>query len=279
MISFRHGLQYYVSSRSLTEPADSSNAITAGAVAWNSPNTIAYYSSQGPTMDSRIKPDIVAPSSVSNPTYGTFAGTSASAPHVSGAAALVKQQNPSFTPVAIQAFLESSAVSLGTPGKDNIYGSGRLYLSTLFPPSDLIATAVSYNQINLSWTDNANDELGFKIERKTGAGAFAQIAQVAANVTTYNNIALTAGTEYTYRVRAYNAAAASGYSNEAAETTFPPPPPAPTPLLPASGAVSPTLTPTLDWSDPAGAVAYSVQVSTISTFATPIVNEIGRAHV
>ena len=62
---------------------------------------------------------------------------------------------------------------------------------------------------------------GFKIERCTGAGCsdFAQIATVGANVTSYSNTGLTASTSYSYRVRAYNAAGDSGYSNTASAVT------------------------------------------------------------
>ena len=88
-------------------------------------------------------------------------------------------------------------------------------------PSGLIATAVSSSQINLTWTDNANNETGFKIERKTGVGGtWSQIATTGANTTTYNNNSgLTAGTTYYYRVRANNGSGDSGYSNEANATT------------------------------------------------------------
>ena len=88
-------------------------------------------------------------------------------------------------------------------------------------PSSLTATASSTSQINLTWTDNSGDETGFKIERCSGAGcsAFTPIATVGANVASYSNTGLTAGTSYSYRVRAYNDGGDSGYSNTASATT------------------------------------------------------------
>ena len=82
-------------------------------------------------------------------------------------------------------------------------------------PSNLTATAVSGSQINLSWTDNANNETGFKIERCQGnnCSGFVEIAQVGANVTTFSNTGLARNTRYSYRVRAFNAVGNSAYSN------------------------------------------------------------------
>ena len=98
-------------------------------------------------------------------------------------------------------------------------------------PSNLAANAISTTQINLTWSDNASNETGFKIERKTGSGGtYAQIATVGANVASYGDSGLTSGTTYYYRVRANNAVGDSGYSNEANATTFSNPPGAPTAL-------------------------------------------------
>ncbi|MGH7601064.1 MAG: fibronectin type III domain-containing protein, partial [bacterium] len=89
-------------------------------------------------------------------------------------------------------------------------------------PSSLTASAVSNSQINLVWTDNSNNEQGFKIERTTGAAdTYAEIATIGANVTSYSNTGLSPNTEYFYRVRAYNAGGHSDYSNEANATTLP----------------------------------------------------------
>ena len=72
----------------------------------------------------------------------------------------------------------------------------------------------------MDWNDNATHESGFKIERKTGsAGTYAQIDTVGANVVSYNDTELDGSTQYYYRVRAYNGAGHSAYSNEANVTT------------------------------------------------------------
>jgi hypothetical protein len=89
-------------------------------------------------------------------------------------------------------------------------------------PTNLVATAVSKSQINLTWTDNAGNEDGFRIERCKGATCtnFSQIATVGPDVTAFANTGLAANTSYRYRVRAYNASGTSGYSNIATAKTL-----------------------------------------------------------
>ncbi|MDB6025946.1 MAG: putative Ig domain protein [Verrucomicrobiales bacterium] len=96
------------------------------------------------------------------------------------------------------------------------------------PPSALTATAGSgdlWNTINLAWTDNANSEVGFKIERATAAaGPFTQIATNAASDITYTSTGLAVNTTYYFRVRTYNANGNSLYSNTASSPTGNAPP-------------------------------------------------------
>jgi RHS repeat-associated protein len=130
-------------------------------------------------------------------------------------------------------------------------------------PTNLVATAVSTTQINLSWTDTSNNETSFKIERKTGSGGtYSQIATTGANVATFNNTGRTAGTTYFYRVRASNASGNSAYTNEASATTPVPDKTAPTApsSLTASAASSSQIN--LSWTastDNVGVSGYRVE--------------------
>lgn len=86
-------------------------------------------------------------------------------------------------------------------------------------PSNLSATAVSTSQIDLRWTDNANNETGYQVERSQNGTNYTKIADLAANITAYHNTGLSAATEYSYRVRAVNAVGPSAYSNTASGKT------------------------------------------------------------
>jgi len=127
-------IQYQTVAGSIADPASSPAALAVGALCWQS-RTLEPYSSQGPTVDGRAKPEVVGHDSVSGGTYGpfagcssAFAGTSASSPEVAGAAALVKQAFPTYGPDQLQSFLVRSARDLDVPGIDNATGAGELQL-------------------------------------------------------------------------------------------------------------------------------------------------------
>jgi hypothetical protein len=87
------------------------------------------------------------------------------------------------------------------------------------PPSDLMATAMSSTQIDLTWNDNSDDEYGFEIERSSDSSPWELVDTVGADVTTYPDTGLAPGTTYYYRVRAFNGSGASAYSDPASATT------------------------------------------------------------
>jgi len=121
-------IEHNVKAYSLLSPADSPNTVTVGAVHWAN-DVLEYYSSLGPTLDGRTKPDICAPSVVSCISYGNegFNGTSAACPHVAGAFALLKGKTP-LSLVQILNYLEAFAKDLGLGNKNNKFGAGRLNL-------------------------------------------------------------------------------------------------------------------------------------------------------
>lgn len=121
---------------SIGSPGAARKAITVGASTDN--DTIATFSSRGPTGDGRVKPDIVLPGvdvvaaraantsmgTVVNQYYTSASGTSMATPHAAGVCALLLQAQPHLTPEQIKARLMTTAVDLSaTPYAQ---GSGRV---------------------------------------------------------------------------------------------------------------------------------------------------------
>ena len=113
--------------------SDSANAgmLSIGAVDPPNGTAIASYSSNGPTNDFRIKPDVSAAACVQSVTYSPscFNGTSSATPATTGAAALVRQIAPAASPAAVANFFRQTArVDRGPVGADNVYGHGEVRL-------------------------------------------------------------------------------------------------------------------------------------------------------
>jgi hypothetical protein len=109
---------------------NSPGAVAVGAVDPALGTTIANYSSEGPTNDNRIKPDLSAAACVKSLSYapGCFNGTSSSTPVTAGAAALVLSAGAANSPSSLKSYLLNATVDRGAPGSDNIYGRGELRL-------------------------------------------------------------------------------------------------------------------------------------------------------
>ena len=81
-------------------------------------------------------------------------------------------------------------------------------------PTNLTGVLMS-GQVRLNWTDNSNNEAGFKIERKLINGTYSQLNSVVPNVLTFDDNTITTGQTYLYRVCSYNAVGNStSFSNE-----------------------------------------------------------------
>lgn len=87
-------------------------------------------------------------------------------------------------------------------------------------PTNLMATAVSESQINLSWTGPTDTSVltGYNI-----AGGGANLTSLAATATSWSDTGLTASRTYCYVVSAYNEYGTSGSCPQACATTFGPP--------------------------------------------------------
>ncbi|GAI26423.1 unnamed protein product, partial [marine sediment metagenome] len=147
-------------------------------------------------------------------------------------------------------------------------------------PSNLVATAISSSQIDLSWMDNSDDETGFKIERSPNDITYAEIATVAADVTAYSDTGLTPDTFYFYQVCAFNVNGDSGYSNVAETFT-----PDTLPLDP-SDLVAATVSSSeidLTWSDNSGneegfEIEYKITESPYVLLTTVNANTVSYSH-
>ena len=184
----------------ITSPGAAVQALTVGATAdWSAPASypyhaegpfLAWFSSRGPTADNRTKPDIVAPGvNIGSAAAGTVSsyvagaegtGTSFATPFVSGVAALLRQEQPSWTQADVRADIEGTAFDVGAPGKDDDWGAGLLdgYAAVAQAAGTTGTTTFpAYQHINGSVADSGSWTTSFTL----GAGDLN--APIAATIT------------------------------------------------------------------------------------------------
>ena len=164
-------LQYYSPGHHMGNPEESRNPgmLAVGATHYWNTSTIASYSSHGPTMDGRTKPDItgiacgrtvVYPSVAVDGGQCWFPGTSQAAPHVAGLAALIRQRFPDYGPRETVSYLQQHASDRGTAGADNTWGHG---LATLpvpeVTPTGTVQSSTLTRPMNVTAVSNVPGEL------------------------------------------------------------------------------------------------------------------------
>lgn len=217
------------SHNTLGAPADGDSVITIGAV--SSSGTVTYFSSVGPTVDGRIKPDLMAMGSndyiatTSGNGYSYGSGTSYSCPLVAGVCALLLQKNPLLTPMEVLDILRSTASRSSNP--DNRYGWGIINalsaINAIVVPVELTSFKADYvnGKVELQWiTASETNNYGFEIERKEITGNYQTIGFVSGSGSSTNRITynytdnnLNAAV-YIYRLKQIDLDGSYVYSNE-----------------------------------------------------------------
>ncbi|MFJ3213701.1 S8 family serine peptidase [Streptomyces sp. CL12-4] len=146
----------------VSSPGCVPGVLTVGAV--DRDDSTAQFSSRGPAIGSHtLKPEIAAPGVAISAAsaggrgiyaYRTMSGTSMAAPHVAGAAAVLKQRHPDWTAQQIKAALVSSAKS-ALPGDVRETGGGRLDVKAAIDATVVGVPAVQADTFN--WPQDKND--------------------------------------------------------------------------------------------------------------------------
>lgn len=113
----------------LITPSDADSIISVGALELN--DTIAGFSSRGPTFDKRLKPEICTPgvrvwTMAADDTFTEASGTSLATPLVSGSCALIKQAHPEASTLSIRKAIMNTGIRFPGQQPDTAYGYGKL---------------------------------------------------------------------------------------------------------------------------------------------------------
>lgn len=183
---------------SLVAPADGDSVFAIGAV--DASGIIVGFSSFGPTVDGRIKPDFMAMGSnvwaarsSSTTQYTYVSGTSFSCPLSAGVVALLLQSNPNLTPIQIRNILRQTSTRSNTP--DNFYGWGIIKvldaINLITVPVELVSFTADYlnNAVQLNWiTATETNNLGFEIQKRYENEQYQKIAFIPGSGTSTNRV-------------------------------------------------------------------------------------------
>lgn len=167
----------------IAAPANSKYSISVGADNTIDGGEVAGFSSKGPTESGRIEPAITAPgvdvlsTSGDNRKLARSSGTSFAAPHISGVAALIIQNQPRISPKEIKSRLITTADDLG----EDIYSSG----SGQANANKALGADIQINNPRISY--DFNQKNGYD-KTKTKSFKVSNIAPVKKNFTVHHNI-------------------------------------------------------------------------------------------
>ena len=141
-------LEFSNPAASLGVPANMTDTLTVGAVAWDT-LVLQPYSGWGPNQQGVLKPDVVAPDQITTSQWAGAAntGTSYAAPHVAGIAALMIGAMPDLTPAQVKQRLKDRASQADAP--DHRQGWGIVALGAL--PSSIVAIRGHWAETSIDW--------------------------------------------------------------------------------------------------------------------------------
>lgn len=213
-------------------PGDVPDMITVGATDCN--DAVASFSSRGPVTwqnidpyfdfphpPGKLKPTIAAPGvntiSTSNNCsgYSTKSGTSMATPHVAGAIALMLEANPNLDHWQVKQLLQDTAIDLGTTGRDNDSGAGRvdayeavLAAAALFrTPAELTGFQVARGDLIAGGLNDLLESDDQHLHVKSGYGqSFADLHSMIIDVRARTDVATPTGLDVLIETRVSHAA-------------------------------------------------------------------------
>lgn len=144
-------------------PSGFPETISVGAT--NFDDLRAGFSNYGSSVDI-VAPGVNILTTQTGNRYGRFSGTSASAPLVSGLAALLLSKTPELSNEAVRGLLTSTTEDLGDTGWDNVYASGRINAFKALQSPNYVIARLTHPELNQGFAD------GPIVVAGTAAGAF-----------------------------------------------------------------------------------------------------------
>lgn len=141
-------LQFSNPAASIGVPANMTDVLTVGAVAWDT-EVLQPYSGWGPNQQGVLKPEVVAPDQITTSRWAgaSNTGTSYAAPHVAGIVSLMLDAMPDLTPAQVKDRLKDRASQAESP--DHRQGWGIVSLGAL--PSSIVTIRGHWAESSIDW--------------------------------------------------------------------------------------------------------------------------------